>query len=141
MLIVRNPAQAEEVSQESSVKIWRTSNRFDPRRGSAISWILMVTHAAAVDRVRSAQALTRREDSYAQQVQAHVWARPNPTHDRACAVLEASRVHDALAELSAVQREARPRLGSGTDSFVCELPWKNRERAQQVRTALRRRAA
>lgn len=104
--IVCDPAQAEEVAQESYVKFWRTSNRFDPRRGGAISWILMITHASAVDRVRSAQAITRREDSYEQQVQALAWARPDPTHDLACASLEARRVHDALAELSAVQRDA-----------------------------------
>ncbi len=104
--IVRNPAQAEEVAQESYVEIWRTSNRFDPRRGSAISWILMITHAAAVDRVRSAQASTRREDTYERQVQPIAAALADPTHDLACATFDSKRVRDALAGLSSVQREA-----------------------------------
>lgn len=103
--IVRNSAQAEEVAQESYVEIWRTSSRFDPRRGSAISWILMITHSAAVDRVRSAQASTRREETYQRRVQP-LTVRPDATDDLVCATFEAKRVHDALAELSEVQREA-----------------------------------
>lgn len=62
--IIRSEAQAEEVAQEAFLEIWRTSQRFDPTRGTAISWILMITHAAAVDRVRSAQARTNREERY-----------------------------------------------------------------------------
>ncbi len=103
--IVRNPAQADEVSQESYLEIWRTSNRFDPRRGSAISWILMITHAAAVDRVRSAQASIRRENTYERQVQPIALVPPDTTHDLACASFDAKRVRDAMAALSAVQRE------------------------------------
>src|SRR5689334_25404351 len=34
--VVRDPAQAEEVTQEAFLDIWRTSARFDQQRGSAI---------------------------------------------------------------------------------------------------------
>ena len=54
--IVRDPAQAEEVTQEVLVEVWRTSTRFDPDRGSATSWIFTIAHRRAVDRVRSEQA-------------------------------------------------------------------------------------
>lgn len=104
--IVCNPSQAEEVSQESFLKVWRTSSRFDARRGSAISWILMIAHAAAVDRVRSAQASARREEAHQRQAQLQELVRPDATHDLVCATFEARRVHDALAELPVVQREA-----------------------------------
>lgn len=104
--IVRNPAQAEEVTQESFIEIWRTSSRFDARRGSAISWILMITRAASIDRVRSAQASTRREETYHRQEQPQGLVRKDATHDLVCATLEASRVHDALLRLSVVQRAA-----------------------------------
>ena len=62
--VVRDPAQAEEVTQEAFLEIWRTAARFDPERGSAISWLLTIGHRKAVDRVRSAEASTRRDTKY-----------------------------------------------------------------------------
>src|SRR6476661_10340142 len=62
--VVRDPAQSEEVAQEALLDIWRTSARFDPERGTPVSWMLTIAHRKAVDRVRSAQASTNREDSY-----------------------------------------------------------------------------
>ncbi len=59
--VVRNPDQAEEVAQEVFLEIWRRASRFDSSRGSATSWIMALTHARSVDRVRSAQAATDRE--------------------------------------------------------------------------------
>jgi RNA polymerase sigma-70 factor (ECF subfamily) len=59
--VVRDPSQAEEVAQEVFLEIWRRASRYDRSRGSATSWIMTLTHARAVDRVRSAQAATDRE--------------------------------------------------------------------------------
>ncbi|WP_086664421.1 sigma-70 family RNA polymerase sigma factor [Lentzea kentuckyensis] len=63
--IVRDQAQSEEVFQEVMLEVWRTATRFDPGKGSANTWILTLTHRRAVDRVRSAQAATHREDRVA----------------------------------------------------------------------------
>ncbi len=67
--VVRDPAQAEEVTQEAFLDVWRASARFDPAAGSAMGWMLTIAHRKAVDRVRSAQAATDREDHYGARTQ------------------------------------------------------------------------
>ena len=59
--VVRDPAQSEEVAQEVLVEVWRTAPRYDPARGSALTWTLMLAHRRAVDWVRRAEADSRRE--------------------------------------------------------------------------------
>ncbi|MET9395007.1 sigma-70 family RNA polymerase sigma factor [Streptomyces sp. NPDC006624] len=59
--VVRDPAQSEEVAQEVLLEMWRSAAKFDPGRGSAMSWILTLAHRRAVDRVRSARAAGERE--------------------------------------------------------------------------------
>jgi RNA polymerase sigma-70 factor, ECF subfamily len=101
--VVRDPAQAEEVAQEAFLEVWRTSARFDAERGSALSWLMTLCHRKAVDRVRSAEASTRRDTSYHQQTQP---IDHDVTADAVQASLEAQRVRKALDGLTEVQREA-----------------------------------
>ena len=101
--VVRDPAQAEEVAQESFLEIWRSSGRFDPDRGSAVSWLLTIVHRRAVDRVRSAEASGRREAAYGRREQG---VPHDETAETATASLEATRVRAALADLTSKQREA-----------------------------------
>lgn len=101
--VVRDPAQAEEVTQEAFLEVWKTAARFDPARGSALSWLLTITHRKAVDRVRSAEASSRRDTSYHQQNQP---IDHDSTAEAAAASMEAHRVRGALSSLTAVQREA-----------------------------------
>ena len=85
--VVRDPAQAEEVTQEAFLEIWRTSSRFDPDKGSAMSWMLTICHRKAVDRVRSAEAASRRDTTYEHQNQT---VDHDTTADAAEASLEAT---------------------------------------------------
>ena len=101
--VVRDPAQAEEVTQEAYLDIWRTASRFDPDRGSALSWVLTIVHRKAVDRVRSAEAASRRDVTYHQENQP---VEHDSTAEAAEASLEARRVRGALQNLTEVQREA-----------------------------------
>lgn len=59
--ILVDRSQAEEVAQEVYLEAWRSARRFDPARGAAISWLLQIAHARAVDRVRSSQAQRDRD--------------------------------------------------------------------------------
>jgi RNA polymerase sigma-70 factor (ECF subfamily) len=101
--VVRDPAQAEEVTQEAMVEIWRQSARFDPALGSPLSWLMTIAHRRAVDRVRSAEATSRRDTSYHQrnQVTEH-----DSTAEAATQNLEGRRVRQALSSLTDTQRGA-----------------------------------
>jgi RNA polymerase sigma-70 factor, ECF subfamily len=101
--VVRDRAQAEEVTQEAFLEIWRTAGRYDPDRGSPLGWLLTITHRKAVDRVRAAESASRRETTYQQQNQP---VEHDSTAEAAQASLEARRVRGALAHLTEVQREA-----------------------------------
>ncbi len=101
--VVRDPAQAEEVTQEAFLEVWRTAGRFDADKGSALSWLMTICHRKSVDRVRSAEASTRRDTSYHQQ--SHT-IDTDTTADAAQASMEAQRVRKAMTSLTDVQREA-----------------------------------
>jgi RNA polymerase sigma-70 factor, ECF subfamily len=100
--VVRNPAVAEEVSQEVYVQVWRTATRFDPDMGSAMTWICTIAHRRAVDRVRSEEAHTRRDERYVVQVPVEPASVPEQVIDD----LDRVRVRRALDVLSPVQRES-----------------------------------
>jgi RNA polymerase sigma-70 factor (ECF subfamily) len=101
--VLRDRAQAEEVTQESYLDCWRHAARFDPDKGSALAWLLTIVHRKAVDRVRSAEASGRRDAAYGHR---EIAVPHDETAERATASLEATRVRTALADLTTKQREA-----------------------------------
>ncbi|GAA2740976.1 hypothetical protein GCM10009868_05230 [Terrabacter aerolatus] len=50
--VVRDADEAEQVSAEAFVEVWRTASRFRPG-GDALAWLLAIAHRAAVTHVRS----------------------------------------------------------------------------------------
>lgn len=101
--VVRDPAQAEEVTQEVYLQAWRTSARYDEAKGSAMSWLMTLAHRRAVDRVRAAEAASRQDTTYHQRTQV---VPHDTTAEAAETSIEARRVRTALTELTTVQREA-----------------------------------
>jgi RNA polymerase sigma-70 factor, ECF subfamily len=59
--VTGDPAQAEEVTQDVLLEIWRTARRYDPAKGPALAWALMIARRRAIDRLRSATASARRD--------------------------------------------------------------------------------
>jgi RNA polymerase sigma-70 factor (ECF subfamily) len=101
--VVRNPAHAEEVAQEAYLDAWRSSTRFDPARGSAAGWLLTIVHRKAVDRVRSVEAATNRDETWNRETAP---VDHDQTAESAHASLDATRVRNAVATLTDVQRRA-----------------------------------
>ena len=101
--VVRDSAQSEEVAQEVFLDIWRTSARFDPSLGSPLAWMLTIAHRKAVDRVRSAQSASDRDDAYSSRNQDREFDVTAETVERR---LDAQRVRHALDSLTETQRGA-----------------------------------
>jgi RNA polymerase sigma-70 factor (ECF subfamily) len=51
--VTHDRALAEDVSQEVFVRAWRAAGNYDPRRASALTWLLTITRNAAIDAVRA----------------------------------------------------------------------------------------
>ncbi len=101
--VIRDPAQAEEVTQEAMVEIWRQSARYNPDLGSPLSWLMTIAHRRAVDRVRSAEASSRRDTTYHQQTAV---IEHDSTAEGAAQNVEGRRVRQALGSLTDTQRGA-----------------------------------
>lgn len=51
--VVRNEELAQDVLQESFVKIWRKSDSYDPSKAKLFTWLFRITRNTAIDKLRS----------------------------------------------------------------------------------------
>lgn len=50
--ILQNSTLAEEVTQDTFLKVWRQTTQWDPNKGNLKNWLLAITHFTAIDRLR-----------------------------------------------------------------------------------------
>ena len=100
--VLRDTGQAEEVTQEILVEVWRKSPTYDTAKGSALSWILTIAHRRAVDRVRHVQAGAERERRFAATAETPYDA----VSEDVTANAERQQVRGCLEALTELQREA-----------------------------------
>lgn len=118
--VLRDHAQAAEVTQDVYLDAWEHGTRFSATRGSAITWLLTIAHRRAVDRVRSSSASSLRDQQYAR-------TSTERPHDQVVEQVqlaaEADRLRQALTHLSDVQRQAvtLAYLGGYTHAEIAEL--------------------
>jgi RNA polymerase sigma-70 factor (ECF subfamily) len=63
LVLLRDRADAEDLVQDTFLKVWRTGSAFDPRRGSLDVWILLIARRLAIDLLRRRTLERRRLSS------------------------------------------------------------------------------
>jgi RNA polymerase sigma-70 factor, ECF subfamily len=53
MRMMRQPAAAEEVTQEAFLSLWRSAARYEPSRSTLRSWLLLLVRSRGIDSIRS----------------------------------------------------------------------------------------
>jgi RNA polymerase sigma factor (sigma-70 family) len=102
--VVRDRALAEDIAQETFLRVWRAAGTFDARRGNAKSWLLSISRNAAIDLVRVRQAAPLSPENVTDLLSSQAsLAAPD---DRLVAEADAVEVRRALDRLPDEQRRA-----------------------------------
>ncbi len=59
--VVRNEELAQDVLQESFVKIWKKSDSYDPTKAKLFTWLFRITRNTAIDKLRSRNTKSDKE--------------------------------------------------------------------------------
>lgn len=77
--ILRNPSDADDVLQETYVRVWTRVDTYDSRLGSPLAWLIRIARNRAIDRLRS--TFVRRDISVQPGLTAEGESRlPDPEH-------------------------------------------------------------
>lgn len=99
--------EAEEAALDVYSQVWRTAGAYDGRRGTVVAWLLSMTRARAIDRLRAARG-ARPADEVPEELFGELLGadqRAGPV-EVAAAAERAGRVRVALARISDDQRRA-----------------------------------
>jgi RNA polymerase sigma-70 factor, ECF subfamily len=119
MVMLGNPAQAEDLVQDTFVKLWRNAATYDPARGSVDTWVLLIARSLAIDLIRR-RVLELRVLSSQEEPDVSPEAGPE---ERAETRDLSDRARRAMAGLSAGQRAALELayFGGKTSAQVAEM--------------------
>jgi len=107
--IVHDPGAAEELTQETFVRLWRSAASFSEERGRVGSWLLRIAHNLALNEIRRRQSRPVAAPSDEWEAVVTSVADPSGEGDPAVATgmrEQAEAVRRALAELPESQRQA-----------------------------------
>ncbi len=57
--ILGNSSDAEDVLQEAFLQVWNQAGRYDSKRSSVSTWLVLITRSRSIDRLRSRQVQQR----------------------------------------------------------------------------------
>ena len=99
--VVRDPARAEDVTQEVFLEVWRKAARFDSSLGKAKTWVMTIAHRRAVDAVRRSESQKRQDHDGAPDEVSH-----DEPADRVIAAEEHGAVRECMETLTDLQLES-----------------------------------
>lgn len=101
--VVTDRGEAEDLVHDAFVAVWRKIDRYDPGRGSLVTWLLTIVRNRAVDRVRARRVTLDVDDADERSL---LKTGPNPTWEATLRRAAGSDVRAALAALPDEQRRA-----------------------------------
>jgi len=102
MSLLRDPALAQDVSQEAFVRLWTRAGGFDAERGTPLGWLLSVTRHLCLDELRRQRRASDRAERLVREATVQAEGEAELLLQRGW---DSDRVRGALAELSALQRQ------------------------------------
>jgi RNA polymerase sigma factor (sigma-70 family) len=103
--VVRDAQLAEEATQEAFLAVWRTAAGYRASRGSARTWLLMIAHRRAVDRVRLEQRRVVGNEPLDEATEREIRDVAASAEDEAWVVFERERLVRALRQIPDAERE------------------------------------
>jgi len=120
LVMLGNEASAEDLVQDTFVKLWRSADRFDQARGRLDTWVLLVARSLAIDALR--RRVLEARTAEAARPGADASQEPGPDELAETGDL-AARARRAMTTLSPGQRAALELayFGGKTSAEVAEL--------------------
>jgi RNA polymerase sigma-70 factor (ECF subfamily) len=120
IVMLGNPSQAEDLVQDTFVKVWRKADTYEAARGSLDTWVLLIARSLAIDLLRRRVLETRILAGHERHGEASEEAGP----ERVAETMDlAERAKRAMGALSPQQRAALELayFSGKTSSEVAEL--------------------
>jgi RNA polymerase sigma factor (sigma-70 family) len=120
LVMLGNEAAAQDLVQDTFVKLWRNADRYDRSRGKLETWVLLMARSLAIDAIRRRVLEVRTLESVDRPTEAD--QDPGPD-DRAVTVDLTDRARRAMSSLPAEQRAALELayLGGKTSAEISDL--------------------
>lgn len=100
--VVKDPADAEEVLQETFLHVWNRARSYDPARSSVATWLVLIARSRSIDRLRTRNVVDR--------THAAVQKEAGPDHESAEGagrVMDRERRRRVRSELQGIPEEQR----------------------------------
>jgi RNA polymerase sigma factor (sigma-70 family) len=120
LVMLGNEAAAQDLVQDTFVKLWRNADRYDRSRGKLETWVLLMARSLAIDAIRRRVLEVRTLESADRPTEADQGPGPD---ERAVTVDLTERARRAMSSLPAEQRAALELayLGGKTSAEISDL--------------------